>query len=395
VPSIEVNGLEISYRRAGEGPALFLAHGGGSDSREWRHQLEGLADELTVVAWDEPGAGGSSKPPEDFGLAGFADTLAGVIKALELAPAYVGGLSWGGVVALETYRRHPDVVSGLVLCDTYAGWKGSLPVEEVEARVAGVLESLEVPEDEFEPVIPGLFASDPNPEVVAELTRIEADATPASFRRLIAAIAECDLSDFLPRIVVPTLLIWGEEDARSPVDTVARKFHETIPDSELVVIPRAGHMSNMERPDEFNRAVLEFCRAHPQVDAEALAAAIVAALNARDLDALGSLAHPDIEFHSRLVALEGRVYRGHEGMAEYFRDIDAAFADATWELAEIVGWHGSDLVVELRTTARGHESGVPIDVVTPQVWSFREGKPWRNVTYSSRAEAVRAAGLAE
>ena len=215
-----------------------------------------------MVAWDEPGAGGSADPPDDFGLADFGDALAGLIEALGLAPAHVGGLSWGGVVALETYRRHPDVVRTLVLCDTYAGWKGSLPPEEVEARVAGVRESLEVPGDEFVPVIPGLFASDPDPEVVAELARLEAEASPATFRRLVTEIAECDLSDLLPRIAVPTLLIWGEGDARSPVDTVARQFHEAIPQSELVVIPRAGHMSNMERPDEFNRAVREFCRAH-------------------------------------------------------------------------------------------------------------------------------------
>jgi pimeloyl-ACP methyl ester carboxylesterase len=261
MPTVEVNGLEIAYRREGSGPALFLAHGGGSDGREWRRQLEGLADELTVVAWDEPGAGASADPPDSFGLPDYADTLAGLIGALDLAPAHVGGLSWGGVVALETYRRHPEVVGALVLCDTYAGWKGSLPADEVEARVAGVMESLDVPADEFMPVIPGLFASDPDPEVVAELTRIEADASSASFRRLVTAIAECDLSDFLPQIAVPTLLIWGEEDARSPVGTVARQFHEGIPESELVVIPRAGHVSSMEQPEAFNRAVLDFLTA--------------------------------------------------------------------------------------------------------------------------------------
>ena len=263
MPAVEVNGIEIAYRRAGSGPPLFLAHGGGSDGREWRRQLDGLADQLTVVAWDEPGAGGSAEPRDDFGLAGYADALAGLIEALGLAPAHVGGLSWGGVVALETYRRHPELVGTLILCDTYAGWKGSLPAEEVEARVAGVMASLDIPEDEFEPVIPGLFAANPDPEVVAELSRIEADARPESFRRLITAIADCDLSDLLPRIAVPTLLIWGQEDARSPVDSVARQFHESIPGSELVVIPRAGHMSSMERPDEFNRAVRDFCRAHP------------------------------------------------------------------------------------------------------------------------------------
>ena len=132
-----------------------------------------------------------------------------------------------------------------------------------------------------------------------------------------------------------------------------------------------------------------------KVDADELAAAIIEAMNARDPDALVALVHPDIEFHSRLVALEGRVYRGRGGLADYFRDIEAAFADARWELDEIVGWHGNELVVTIRTTARGHESGVPIDVVTPQVWSFREGRAWRNVTYASRAEALEAAGLSE
>ena len=263
MPSVEVNDIEIAYRRAGSGPALFLAHGGGSDGREWHRQLEELADEFTVVAWDEPGAGSSAEPPDAYGLADYADTLAGLIEALDLAPAHVGGLSWGGVVAQEVYRRRPEVVRTLILCDTYAGWKGSLPAEEVEARVAGVMKSLDVPDEEFEPVIPGLFAADPDPEVVAELARIEADASPVSFRRLVTAIAECDLSDQLPRIAVPTLLIWGAEDARSPVDTVARQFREAIPGSELVVLPGAGHMSSMERPAEFNAAVREFCRAHP------------------------------------------------------------------------------------------------------------------------------------
>jgi len=262
MPSVDINGLEIAYRRAGSGPPLVLAHGGGSDGREWRAQLEGLADELTVVAWDEPGSGGSDDPSNDFGLADYADALAGLIETLNLAPAHIGGLSWGGVVAQETYRRHPDVVRTLILCDTYAGWKGSLPAEEVEARLAGMLESLDAPEDQFRPVIPGLFAAAPGPQVVAELAGIEADARPESFRRLVTAIAECDLRDLLPRIAVPTLLIWGEEDARSPVATVAKQFHHAIPGSELRLISGAGHMSSMERPTEFNRAILEFTRAH-------------------------------------------------------------------------------------------------------------------------------------
>ena len=74
-------------------------------------------------------------------------------------------------------------------------------------------------------------------------------------------MAEADLSDLLRHVSVPTLLIWGQLDARSPL-TVARQFEEAIPDTKLVVIEGAGHMSNLERPERVNDAVREFCRAH-------------------------------------------------------------------------------------------------------------------------------------
>jgi pimeloyl-ACP methyl ester carboxylesterase len=74
-------------------------------------------------------------------------------------------------------------------------------------------------------------------------------------------MAEADQRDLLPTVSVPTLLLWGEKDVRSPL-AVARQFQEAIPDAELVVIPGAGHVSNLERPEEFNRAVRDFCHAH-------------------------------------------------------------------------------------------------------------------------------------
>jgi pimeloyl-ACP methyl ester carboxylesterase len=263
MPMIDVNGFGIGYDRAGDGAALVLVHGAASDARMWQPQLAGLADELTVVAWDEPGAGRSSDlPPEDFGLAGVADTLAGLIEALELAPAHVGGLSWGGVVALELYRRRPDLVGSLILCDSYAGWKGSLPAAEIEARLVALRGQLEAP-GEFEAKLAGLFAPDPSPEVVAQMERVMADARPETMRKNSETIAAADLRDVLPEISVPTLLIWGRQDLRSPPESVARQFHEAIPDSRLVLIADAGHVSNLERPVLFNKAVRDFCRAHP------------------------------------------------------------------------------------------------------------------------------------
>jgi pimeloyl-ACP methyl ester carboxylesterase len=256
-----VSGLEIAYERVGEGPPLVLAHGATVDSRMWQPQLAALADEFTVVAWDEPGAGRSSDVPADFGLADYARCLAALIDALELGPAHVAGLSWGGTVVLELYRHHAELVETLILVDTYAGWKGSLPAEEVRARVELYRRVVAAPADEFDPTPPGLFAGDPPAEFLPLLGEMAADVRRESMSTALSVMAEADQRDLLPRIAVPTLLIWGERDARSPL-SVARQFEQAIPANELVVIPGAGHVSNLERPEPFNDAVREFCRAH-------------------------------------------------------------------------------------------------------------------------------------
>ena len=152
---------EIAYERVGEGPPLVFVHGAGEDGRVWQPQLAALADEFTVVAWDEPGAGRSSDVRADFGLTEYANCLAALIEALELGPAHLAGISWGGTVVLELYRHHPELVATLILADTYAGWKGSLSEEEVRARVESVHRMLAAPAEEFDPTLSDLFVGDP------------------------------------------------------------------------------------------------------------------------------------------------------------------------------------------------------------------------------------------
>jgi len=164
-------------------------------------------------------------------------------------------------VALELHRLHPGLVRTLIIAGGYAGWKGSLPEEEVRVRVAGAHRMLAAPPEEFDPTLPGLFAGDPPPEFVPLLADMAADVRSESLRIQLSVMAEADLRDHLPHVAVPTLLIWGEHDARSPLG-VARQFERAIPATELVVIPDCGHVCNLERPEPFNRAVLEFCHAH-------------------------------------------------------------------------------------------------------------------------------------
>jgi pimeloyl-ACP methyl ester carboxylesterase len=228
-----------------------LLHGGQSDHREWRRQLEGLSDGFDVVAWDAPGCGASSDPPEDFPLDAYADTLAAFMDALGLEPAHVAGLSFGSGLAIELQRRHPERVASLVLVSPYAGWAGSLSQEEIAARLDGFAQMR--PGDE----LPGLFGPGASPEAVAECAAIAAEARLEALGTMVRAFAVADLRPALPAIDVPTLVLHGDADVRSPPH-VARAIHAAIPGAEIVSYEAVGHMLNVEAPERFNRELRAF-----------------------------------------------------------------------------------------------------------------------------------------
>jgi len=258
--TIRVGELDIAYQRRGAGPPIVLLHGFVGDSREWRSQIDDLSDEFTVVAWDAPGSGRSSDPPETFRLADYADCLAAFIDAAGLARPHVVGLSFGGALALELYRRHPTIPASLVLASAYAGWAGSLPEEIVEERLRQTLQAADLPPvQRVSAMIPTMFSGSPPPEPVEAFGEIILEIHPAGFRTMARSLAEADLRDILPRISVPTLLLYGDEDVRAPM-TVAQDLHSKIPASRLVVMPGVGHMSGIEAPDTFNAEVRTFLR---------------------------------------------------------------------------------------------------------------------------------------
>ena len=257
---IEVGGLTIAFARRGNGPRLVLLHGGISDHREWRQQLDGLSDGFTLFAWDAPGCGASSDPPETFRMADYADILAGLIEALGLDRPHVLGLSWGSTLALELYRRRPDIPRSFVLAAAYAGWAGSLPPSEVAHRLDRLLEQIERPAREWvHEYVPTLLTERAPHEMARELETIMTDSRTAGLRPMLLAMAEGDSRGVLPTISVPTLLLYGEEDARSPRD-VTERMHAAIPGSTLVVLPGVGHHANVESPESFNDAVRRFLR---------------------------------------------------------------------------------------------------------------------------------------
>jgi pimeloyl-ACP methyl ester carboxylesterase len=256
--TVEVDGLRVGYERAGQGPPLVLLHGYvGDGATTWRGQLEGLSDRFTVVAWDAPGAGGSSDPPESFGLAGYADCLAGFIGRLGLERPHMVGLSFGGALALELYRRYPGVPATLVLASAYAGWGGSLPAEVTAQRLRQALALSELSGEEFVgTLLPTMFSEGTAPEAVAAFGASMRSFHPAGFRAMARASAG-NVREVLGHIEVPTLLVYGDQDVRAPL-AVAEDLHAAIPGSRLVVLPGVGHACSIEAPDGFNRVVRDF-----------------------------------------------------------------------------------------------------------------------------------------
>jgi pimeloyl-ACP methyl ester carboxylesterase len=233
------------------------------DGRSWRLQLEGLADEFTVLAWDAPGCGRSSDVPDSWRMADYADAAVAWLDGIGIERPHVLGLSWGSSVALELHRRRPDVPASLILASAYAGWAGSLTPDETAARLDSVLAAADLPPDKVLEGWPGLLSGRIPSDLQEELRAIWADNAgsrkPGGYRAMARSMAEADLRDVLPQIQVPTLLLYGELDERSPLK-VAHALHEQIPSSQLVVIEGAGHLANVEAPGEFNEQVRRFVR---------------------------------------------------------------------------------------------------------------------------------------
>jgi pimeloyl-ACP methyl ester carboxylesterase len=228
--TIEVDGLRIAYERAGDGPPLVLLHGYvGDGPTTWRRQIERFSNEFTVVAWDAPGAGRSSDPPESFGMAGYADCLAGFIDRLGLGRPHVVGLSFGGALALEFYRRYSAIPMTLILASAYAGWVGSLPPDVAQQRLQQALVLADLSSDEF---------------VGALLPTMFSETTPAE------SVEEFGAS----------MLAFHRAGFRAMARASAEDLHVAIPGSTLVVLPDTGHLCNIEAPEEFNRVVGNFLR---------------------------------------------------------------------------------------------------------------------------------------
>jgi pimeloyl-ACP methyl ester carboxylesterase len=256
---VEAGGLRIAYEREGSGRPIVFLHGFFGDHRVWRRQSE-LADQYTFVAWDAPGCGASAIPSEGVRMPDYADLLAEFIDRLDLDQPHLVGNSFGGTLALELASRHPEVARSVVGIDTYAGWSGSFSPVVVAQRLAGSLPDLDLPPTEVASKWVTGFVTPDAPELIKdELRSIIADFKPGGMRLMIQALAEADLRKELRDLHLPTLLVWGAQDVRSPI-TVAQDLHAQLEGSRLVVFEGAGHLAQVEAAERLNAELRSFFR---------------------------------------------------------------------------------------------------------------------------------------
>jgi pimeloyl-ACP methyl ester carboxylesterase len=259
MPTIENNGVRIFFEDLGSGVPLVLGHSFLCSGEMWRPQLQQLAKRARVINIDYRGHGRSGEVRRPVTLYDMVADVLAVLDHLGIDRAVWAGLSIGGMVALRAALITPERVSGLILLDTHAG------PEELYKRIKYLTMAIGVRVLGIRPFLPaivplffGRTTRKANPLLVTEWrTRFAAVHIPSVLRTLDALRNRDSIVSRLGEIRVPSLVIVGAEDASLPLP-YSRQIAAGLPHSSLVVIPHAGHLSNLEQPDAVRSAMLGF-----------------------------------------------------------------------------------------------------------------------------------------
>jgi len=256
--SATINNLHIAYTDTGIGRPVVLIHGYPFNRSLWNEQVEALSSTCRIIAPDLRGFG-ESDAAATATMNEMAQDVAQLMDHLEITQAAIGGLSMGGYVALAFYKRFPSRVRALVLADTRAQGdseeakqtRAQQAKKALDEGMAGIADSM----------LPKLLTPETvskHPEIVKRVRDMMLKTKPEGAAAALRGMAERDdQTDLLPKISVPSLILVGAEDAITPVAD-SEKMHQAIAGSRLVVLENAGHVSNLERTEQFNDALLEF-----------------------------------------------------------------------------------------------------------------------------------------
>jgi 3-oxoadipate enol-lactonase len=255
----------IALSLAGQGPLVLFLHGIGGNRAHWDDQLAACAGEFTACAWDARGYGDSDDYDGALNFADFSSDLLRVLDYLRAERAHLVGLSMGGRIARDFCLRYPERVATLVLCNTTPGYDALTPaqVESFLHERAGPLLAGREPRDVAPARAERILGKSPSPQARERLIASLAALRKDSYLKTLRASVEQDRAASIEQIAAPTLVVTSDEDSVYPPDTAAA-MAKRIAGARLVVIERAGHVSNLEQPERFNEVVLAFLREYAQ-----------------------------------------------------------------------------------------------------------------------------------
>lgn len=250
----------LHYEERGAGVPLLLIHGFPFSGQMWAAQMAGLAGGARVLVPDLPGFGKSPAIRASSTVDQYAEDCFGVLDALDIMePAVIGGLSLGGYVALAAARLFPLRVRGLILASTRAGADSAEGKANRDKTIAQVKANgpLVVAESMY-PKFLSPANYEEQPRVAGQVRDIMRGATPEGVIAALGAMRDRpDSSGLLPNLHMPMLIIHGKDDQLIP-PSEAEAMAKAIPHNELRLLAKAGHLPNLEQPEEFNRLVKEF-----------------------------------------------------------------------------------------------------------------------------------------
>ena len=251
------SGRTIGYEERGEGsrtPIVFL-HGVGSDKSVWHPQLDHFSQDRRSIAFDYPGYGDSEPAPDGTTRDDYASAIRSALQQLSVDRAHVCGLSLGGVVAIALHHLAPGACASLILADTFAVHPEGRAIYERSLAGSRDLSAMAEARVDF------LIAQPAEPKVRREVVETMSRIDPDAYRIGAEAVWLADQRERASAIVVPTLIVVGDQDFVTPIE-LSSELLDLVPDARMQVISGTGHLTNLEAPDAFNTLVGDFIKSH-------------------------------------------------------------------------------------------------------------------------------------
>jgi len=258
---VVANGIKINYEISGkkDGPVVVLSHSLASSLKMWEPQMEILRPHFQVLRYDTRGHGLTETTPAPYTLEHLGEDAIGLLNDLNIEKVHWVGLSMGGMIGQAIALNHPHRLLSLSLCDTSAKIpEEAQPIwdERIEGvRKIGMASQLETTMERwFTPSYLNL-----NPPMLTLIKEEFLATPPEGYIGCASAIRRLNYLDRLVEILLPTLIIVGEDDPATPL-SASEAIHQQIKESKLMVLPATRHLSNVEQSEAFNHHLYEFLK---------------------------------------------------------------------------------------------------------------------------------------